>query len=114
MLKQIDTKKHISKNESDRYEVVDIRSYNSDFDSDDSVDNENLTSLTNSKREILLSYAHPLIVVEYERLETCYDQLKEIINENNIEFDDEALVKSIVTHDYDLNSVLLNDVFNND
>ena len=71
-------------------------------------------SLTNSKRELLLNYAHPLIVVDYSRLESCYDQLKEIIGENNIEFDEQVLVKSIIINEYDLNRVLLNDVFNLD
>lgn len=71
----------------------------------------NLPSEAASKRDRLISYAHPLIVVDYERLEECYDRLKEIINENQIEFDDVRLVKSIITNEYDLNRVLLNDVF---
>jgi hypothetical protein len=114
LVKQINVNK---KTNSDK-KVSIASNFDDDFDDDNSSSDsdhlEEYPNLTNSKRELLLNYAHPLIVVDYSRLESCYDQLKEIIGENNLEFDDQVLVKSIILNEYDLNRVLLNDVFNVD
>ena len=105
------------KNEKNNLKEKKIASNDYDFDFDEESSSDTTEedyyypSTTNSKRELLLSYAHPLIVVDYERLESCYNQLKDIMSDNNVEIDDRLLVKSIITNEYDLNSVLLNDVF---
>ena len=55
----------------------------------------------------LINYAHPLIVANPPLLEDSFFQLKEIIGtENEIELNDEDLVKLLVRYDYDLNRVI--------
>lgn len=65
---------------------------------------------TSNRLQLLLNYAHPLIVVDANLLEESFVQLKEIIGaeeeSSDLATDDEQLVRLLIVNDFDLNRVV--------
>lgn len=65
------------------------------------------TTVHSNRLDQLLNYAHPLIVLDAELLESSFLQLKEIIGQAaESQMNDEQLVKILIKNDCDLNRVV--------